>query len=137
MESGSTQAVLPLVGLAADQIIGDRYRFQAVASVRVESGSTQAVLPLVGLAADRVIGDRYNWPIGRGRGGVPDWQVPPRCHPAGRFAFFRNRGVAAGQSVEAGLGALDFKHPGGPRRMCGIAGARQLRTAFQPSRIGT
>ncbi|MFO7908328.1 MAG: hypothetical protein R6U98_37170 [Pirellulaceae bacterium] len=60
MESGPTQAVLPLVGLAAEKVIRDRYIFQAVGFVRVESCPTQAVLPLVGLAAENVIRDRYN-----------------------------------------------------------------------------
>ncbi|MGM0491291.1 MAG: hypothetical protein ACQESR_31580 [Planctomycetota bacterium] len=58
MESGPTQAVLPLVGLAADKVIHPRI-FRAVGCVRVESGPTQAVLPLVGLAADKVIRDWY------------------------------------------------------------------------------
>ncbi|MGM0488644.1 MAG: hypothetical protein ACQESR_18045 [Planctomycetota bacterium] len=60
MESGPTQAVLPLVGLAAETVIRDRYIFQAVGFFRMERGPTQAVLPLVGLAAETVIRDRYN-----------------------------------------------------------------------------
>ncbi|MFO7902088.1 MAG: hypothetical protein R6U98_05470 [Pirellulaceae bacterium] len=74
MESRSTQAVLPLVGLAADKVIRDRSImplpghvrepaspciFQAVGFFRVESCPTQAVLPLVGLAAEKVIRDQY------------------------------------------------------------------------------
>ncbi|MGM0491213.1 MAG: hypothetical protein ACQESR_31180, partial [Planctomycetota bacterium] len=58
-ESCPTQAVLPLVGLAAEKVIRDRYIFQAVEFFRVESCPTQAVLPLVGLAAEKVIRDRY------------------------------------------------------------------------------
>ncbi|MGM0489312.1 MAG: hypothetical protein ACQESR_21450 [Planctomycetota bacterium] len=63
MERCSTQAVLPLVGLAAENVIRDRYVFQAVGFVGVERCSTQAVLPLVGLAAENVIRDRYNFGI--------------------------------------------------------------------------
>ncbi|MFO7903847.1 MAG: hypothetical protein R6U98_14380 [Pirellulaceae bacterium] len=59
MESCPTQAVLPLVGLAAEKVIRDRYIFQAVGFFRVEGRPTQAVLPLVGLAAEKVIRDRY------------------------------------------------------------------------------
>ncbi|MFO7901391.1 MAG: hypothetical protein R6U98_01925, partial [Pirellulaceae bacterium] len=59
MESCPTQAVLPPVGLAANQVIRDRYIFQAAGFVRVESCPTQAVLPPVGLAANQVIRDRY------------------------------------------------------------------------------
>ncbi|MGM0490519.1 MAG: hypothetical protein ACQESR_27655, partial [Planctomycetota bacterium] len=61
VQSGRAQAVLPLVGLAADQVIHDRHIFQAVGFYRVQSGRAQAVLPLVGLAADQVIHDRYTW----------------------------------------------------------------------------
>ncbi|MGM0490724.1 MAG: hypothetical protein ACQESR_28690, partial [Planctomycetota bacterium] len=58
MECCPTQAVLPLVGLAADTVIRDRY---------ISGGSIfpdgmlpdEAVLPLVGLAAENVIRDRY------------------------------------------------------------------------------
>ncbi|MFO7902924.1 MAG: hypothetical protein ACQESR_13800 [Planctomycetota bacterium] len=64
MESCPTQAVLPLVGLAAHTVIRDWPIFQAVGFARVESCPTQAVLPLVGLAADTVIRD---WPI------LADW----------------------------------------------------------------
>ncbi|MFO7905347.1 MAG: hypothetical protein ACQESR_28240 [Planctomycetota bacterium] len=60
MERCPTQAVLPLVGLAAEKVIRDRYIFQAVGFFRVESYPTQAVLPLVGLAAENVIRARYN-----------------------------------------------------------------------------
>ncbi|MFO7904241.1 MAG: hypothetical protein ACQESR_11300 [Planctomycetota bacterium] len=60
MESGPTQAVLPLVGLAEDKVIRHRNKLQAVGSVRMESGPTQAVLPLAGLAADKVIRHRNN-----------------------------------------------------------------------------
>ncbi|MFO7907617.1 MAG: hypothetical protein R6U98_33525 [Pirellulaceae bacterium] len=60
MESYPTQAVLPLVGLAAEKVIHDRYIFQAVGFFRVERCPAQAVLPLVGLAAEKVIRDRYN-----------------------------------------------------------------------------
>ncbi|MGM0490829.1 MAG: hypothetical protein ACQESR_29240 [Planctomycetota bacterium] len=60
MESCPAQAVLPLVGLAAEKVIRDRYIFQAVGFFRVESCPAQAVLPLVGLAAEKVIRDRYN-----------------------------------------------------------------------------
>ncbi|MFO7908029.1 MAG: hypothetical protein R6U98_35635 [Pirellulaceae bacterium] len=59
MESRPTQAVLPLVGLAAEKIIRDRYVFQAVGFFRMARCPTQAVLPLVGLAAEKVIRDRY------------------------------------------------------------------------------
>ncbi|MGM0486669.1 MAG: hypothetical protein ACQESR_07895 [Planctomycetota bacterium] len=61
MESCSTQAVLPLVGLAADKAIRDQYSFQAVGFVPVQSCSMQAVLPLVGLAADKAIRDQYSF----------------------------------------------------------------------------
>ncbi|MGM0488237.1 MAG: hypothetical protein ACQESR_15920 [Planctomycetota bacterium] len=61
MESCPTQAVLPLVGLAAEQVIRDRHIFQAVGFFRVESCSTQAVPPLVGLAAEQVIRDRHSY----------------------------------------------------------------------------
>ncbi|MFO7907207.1 MAG: hypothetical protein R6U98_31430 [Pirellulaceae bacterium] len=60
MERCPTQAVLPLVGLTADNIIRDRYIFQAVGFARMERCPTQAVLPLVGLTADNVIRDRHN-----------------------------------------------------------------------------
>ncbi|MGM0486750.1 MAG: DUF1570 domain-containing protein [Planctomycetota bacterium] len=71
MERGPAQAVLPLVGLAAEKVIRDQHKtrimhshksnliFQAVGCPRVESGPAQAVLPLVGLAADQVIGDQH------------------------------------------------------------------------------
>ncbi|MFO7902038.1 MAG: hypothetical protein R6U98_05210 [Pirellulaceae bacterium] len=59
MEGRPTQAVLPLVGLAAEKIIRDRYIFQAIGLVRMESCPAQAALPLVGLAANNVIRDRY------------------------------------------------------------------------------
>ncbi|MGM0490590.1 MAG: hypothetical protein ACQESR_28015 [Planctomycetota bacterium] len=59
MESCPTQAVLPLVGLAAKKVIRDRYIFQAVGFFRMESCPTQAVLPLVGLAAKKVIREPY------------------------------------------------------------------------------
>ncbi|MFO7905498.1 MAG: hypothetical protein R6U98_22735 [Pirellulaceae bacterium] len=59
MESGPTQAVLPLVGLAADKVIRDRY-YGRLDFSGLESGPTQAVLPLVGLAAGKIIRDRYN-----------------------------------------------------------------------------
>ncbi|MFO7905839.1 MAG: hypothetical protein R6U98_24485 [Pirellulaceae bacterium] len=55
MERGPTQAVLPLVGLAAENVIRDQYIFQAVGLFRMERGPTQAVLPLVGLAAENII----------------------------------------------------------------------------------
>ncbi|MFO7902973.1 MAG: hypothetical protein R6U98_09950 [Pirellulaceae bacterium] len=58
MERRPAQAVLPLVGLVADQVLRDRYEFQAVGSIRMERRPAQAVLPLVGLAADQVIRDR-------------------------------------------------------------------------------
>ncbi|MFO7907782.1 MAG: hypothetical protein R6U98_34370 [Pirellulaceae bacterium] len=61
MESCPTQAVLPLVGLAAEKVIRDRLIFQAVGFFRVESCPAQAVLPLVGLAAEKVIRDLYIW----------------------------------------------------------------------------
>ncbi|MFO7903741.1 MAG: hypothetical protein R6U98_13845 [Pirellulaceae bacterium] len=57
MESGPTQAALPLVGLAAHKAIGDWCIIQAVGLFRLESGPTQAALPLVGLAAHKAIGD--------------------------------------------------------------------------------
>ncbi|MGM0487058.1 MAG: hypothetical protein ACQESR_09895 [Planctomycetota bacterium] len=57
MESCPAQAVLPLVGLAAEKVIRDR-SIPAVGFVRVESCPAQAVLPLVGLAAEKVIRDR-------------------------------------------------------------------------------
>ncbi|MGM0490594.1 MAG: hypothetical protein ACQESR_28035 [Planctomycetota bacterium] len=60
MERCPTQAVLPLVGLAAEKVIRDRGIFQAVGFFRVERCPTQAVLPLVGLAAEKVIRDRGN-----------------------------------------------------------------------------
>ncbi|MGM0486882.1 MAG: hypothetical protein ACQESR_09005 [Planctomycetota bacterium] len=59
LESCPTQAVRPLVGLAANKVIRDRYVFQAVGFFRLESCPTQAVRPLVGLAADKLIRDRY------------------------------------------------------------------------------
>ncbi|MFO7905764.1 MAG: hypothetical protein R6U98_24110, partial [Pirellulaceae bacterium] len=61
MERGPTQAVLPLVGLAAEKVIGHRHRFQAAGFFRVERGPTQAALPLVGLAAEKVIGHRHRF----------------------------------------------------------------------------
>ncbi|MGM0487277.1 MAG: hypothetical protein ACQESR_11000 [Planctomycetota bacterium] len=87
MERSPTQAVLPLVGLAANNIIptgilyhplrkssriglnvawvaareprGYNFMFQAVGFFRVERGPTQVVLPLVGLSAENVIRDQY------------------------------------------------------------------------------
>ncbi|MFO7906636.1 MAG: hypothetical protein ACQESR_29825 [Planctomycetota bacterium] len=53
VESCPTQAVLPLVGLAADKVATTGI-FQAAPFLWVESCPTQAVLPLVGLAADKV-----------------------------------------------------------------------------------
>ncbi|MGM0485913.1 MAG: TadE family protein [Planctomycetota bacterium] len=58
MESGPTQAVLPLVGLAAEKVMRDQSATQAVGFARVESGPAQAVLPLVGLAAEKVMRDQ-------------------------------------------------------------------------------
>ncbi|MFO7901257.1 MAG: hypothetical protein ACQESR_20375 [Planctomycetota bacterium] len=49
MESGPTQAVLPLVGLGGGESHPRPVYFRRLDFSPVESGPTQAVLPLVGL----------------------------------------------------------------------------------------
>ncbi|MFO7901673.1 MAG: hypothetical protein R6U98_03345 [Pirellulaceae bacterium] len=78
MQSCPTQAVLPLVGLAAEKVIRDRYIFQAVGFFRMERCPTQAVLPLVGLAAEKVIRERYIRGERRGHRSERLARKPPR-----------------------------------------------------------